>query len=180
MPVLTVILTNLLPLAAIIGIGIFFISMTKKQQARPEDKPPAGVCQVCGTSAPATRKPHDFHEFMWGGWTCETCLTTVDRMGVARPGISGRPVSQPLPPFWKAAAKYLFVWMGGLWGFLMWIIMVLIPGIITGIKTGSFNTEHLLFGFALCAGGGVLFGGAMFLVMWPLRTKKRKDPSDHF
>ena len=177
---LAVVLTNLLPIAVIIGIWIFFISMMRKRQAKPGAKPDAGVCQVCGTAAPATRKPHDFQEYIWGGWTCENCLTTVDRMGVARPGISGRPVSQPLPPFWQAVTKYLFVWAGGLWGFLMWIIMVLIPGIATGIRTGNFDTERLLFGFALCAAGGVLFGGAMFLVLWPFRAKKRKDLSDHF
>jgi hypothetical protein len=178
--VLSVILTNLLPLAVILGIWIFFIGIMRKQQAGPGAKPHAGVCQVCGTAAPAKRRPHDFQEFMWGGWTCETCLTTVDRMGVARPGIGGRPVSQPLPPFWQAATNYLFVWIGGLWGFLMWIIMVLIPGIITGIRTGGFDTGRLLLGFAVCAVGGVLFGGAMYLVMRPLRTKKRKDPSDLF
>lgn len=173
-------LTLLLPVLVIIGVWVFFIWMMKKKQTNQGPSVNPVCCQTCGTKAPATRQAYDFEEYLWGGWTCKTCLTTVDRLGVARPGVNGRPASQPLSPFGQALMKHSFTLGGGIWGLLMWIVMVLIPTVTAGLRTGDFEIGRLVFGFALCATGGAVFGGLMFLVMSPLRAKKHKDPADHF
>lgn len=40
-------------------------------------------CPTCGTKQPARRKPTSFRQLMWGGWTCATCGTEIDRNGKA-------------------------------------------------------------------------------------------------
>jgi hypothetical protein len=40
-------------------------------------------CPTCGTKQPAQRKPTSLRQLMWGGWTCNTCGTEIDRNGDA-------------------------------------------------------------------------------------------------
>ncbi len=36
-------------------------------------------CPNCGTPPPAIRRPKNFRQFMWGGWTCGTCHKEFDK-----------------------------------------------------------------------------------------------------
>ncbi len=38
-------------------------------------------CPRCGTLPPHTREPRTVRQAMWGGWTCTTCGTEVDKWG---------------------------------------------------------------------------------------------------
>ena len=40
-------------------------------------------CPTCGTKQPARRKPTSLRQLIWGGWTCATCGTEIDRNGTA-------------------------------------------------------------------------------------------------
>src|SRR5437867_873440 len=52
-----------------------------------------GECVKCGEPAPLFRKPANFRQAMWGGWTCKYCGFELDKWG--------RPVAeQPLPAKW--------------------------------------------------------------------------------
>ena len=42
---------------------------------------PADVCEVCGTKVPTVRKPANWRQALWGGWSCPTCGTEFDRWG---------------------------------------------------------------------------------------------------
>src|SRR5262249_11161017 len=43
-------------------------------------------CPRCGTTLPAIRVPKNMQQFLWGGVTCETCGTELDRHGRPRNG----------------------------------------------------------------------------------------------
>jgi hypothetical protein len=43
-------------------------------------------CSACGESMPAFRKPANFKQTLWGGWTCPKCGVELDKWG--------RPVEQ--------------------------------------------------------------------------------------
>jgi hypothetical protein len=36
-------------------------------------------CLHCGANLPAVRKPKNFRQMMWGGWTCENCDKECDK-----------------------------------------------------------------------------------------------------
>jgi hypothetical protein len=38
-------------------------------------------CPRCGTHLLEVRKPMSVRQSMWGGWTCQTCGTEVDKWG---------------------------------------------------------------------------------------------------
>jgi len=38
-------------------------------------------CPTCGLAAPATRKPKNTSEALWGGFTCEQCGAEVNKWG---------------------------------------------------------------------------------------------------
>ena len=40
-------------------------------------------CPGCGGRMPALRLPDTLHQLMWGGWTCPTCETRMDKWGNA-------------------------------------------------------------------------------------------------
>lgn len=42
------------------------------------------TCALCGAAQPAWRRPADRQQAMWGGWTCGTCGTHLDREGRPR------------------------------------------------------------------------------------------------
>ena len=35
----------------------------------------------CGTPVPSVRRPTSLRQALWGGWTCQTCSTELDRSG---------------------------------------------------------------------------------------------------
>jgi len=51
----------------------------------------AASCPRCGLPIPRVRTPRSFQQFMWGGSTCGTCGTEVDKWGreVASPASNG-------------------------------------------------------------------------------------------
>lgn len=36
-------------------------------------------CPACGDPFPALRRPKNFRQVMWGGWTCEKCGSEFDK-----------------------------------------------------------------------------------------------------
>ena len=42
-------------------------------------------CPDCGARMPALRVPEDWHQLMWGGWTCPECGCRMDKWGKALP-----------------------------------------------------------------------------------------------
>ena len=40
-----------------------------------------GGCPNCNTPVPSVRTPTSLRQLLWGGWTCETCDTEMDRHG---------------------------------------------------------------------------------------------------
>ena len=38
-------------------------------------------CPTCTAPQPIWRKPTSFRQLMWGGWSCTTCGTEIDRHG---------------------------------------------------------------------------------------------------
>ena len=40
-----------------------------------------GPCRQCGTPMPMIRKPANWRQAMWGGWTCAECGLELDKWG---------------------------------------------------------------------------------------------------
>ncbi|MBD9370825.1 hypothetical protein [Xanthomonas sp. XNM01] len=38
-------------------------------------------CPQCSARMPPLRVPADLHQLMWGGWTCPSCGTRMDKYG---------------------------------------------------------------------------------------------------
>jgi hypothetical protein len=38
-------------------------------------------CPHCSAQLPAVRKPSSLRQMLWGGWTCPSCHSEVDRSG---------------------------------------------------------------------------------------------------
>lgn len=51
-----------------------------------------GPCLQCGTPVPIIRKPANWQQAMWGGWTCPECGLELDKWG--------RPVEGQAPGKW--------------------------------------------------------------------------------
>lgn len=51
-------------------------------------------CRQCGTPAPMIRKPANWRQAMWGGWTCSECGLEVDKWS--------RSVEEQSPGKWAA------------------------------------------------------------------------------
>lgn len=47
-------------------------------------------CDVCGTPMPVVRKPANWRQALWGGWTCPGCHSEFDRWG-RNMGVAGLP-----------------------------------------------------------------------------------------
>ncbi|HEY7310061.1 MAG TPA: hypothetical protein VH643_11935 [Gemmataceae bacterium] len=52
-----------------------------------------GPCTQCGTPMPMIRKPANWRQAMWGGWTCAECGLELDKWG--------RPVEGQAPGKWE-------------------------------------------------------------------------------
>ena len=53
----------------------------------------AARCFHCNAPAPGVRMPKNLREFLWGGWTCSSCGTHVDKWG-RELGSESRPTRQ--------------------------------------------------------------------------------------
>jgi len=40
-----------------------------------------GGCPECRTPVPLYRRPTSLRQAVWGGWTCNTCFSELDRRG---------------------------------------------------------------------------------------------------
>ncbi|HJZ56982.1 MAG TPA: hypothetical protein VKE74_18580 [Gemmataceae bacterium] len=43
-------------------------------------------CPNCDAPLPAVRKPKNFQQVLWGGWTCPECGCQIDKWGREVPG----------------------------------------------------------------------------------------------
>ena len=48
------------------------------------------ACSICGAPVPEIRRPSNWRQALWGGWTCPRCQHEFDRWGRCL-GIAGRP-----------------------------------------------------------------------------------------
>jgi len=61
-----------------VTVAVMLLVWAKKAQ---EDVNAKGGCPECGTPVPKFRRPTSFRQAFWGGWTCESCATEMDRLG---------------------------------------------------------------------------------------------------
>lgn len=68
----------------IAGISIAVaVSLLMVAAARTRDEiNERGGCPACGTAVPKFRRPTSWRQAMWGGWTCNSCGTEMDRKGI--------------------------------------------------------------------------------------------------
>jgi hypothetical protein len=77
----------------LLGIGlVFVIRDTIRQRGNWGINFKPGPCQQCGTPMPMIRKPDNWRQAMWGGWTCPECGLELDKWG--------RPVEGQAPGKW--------------------------------------------------------------------------------
>lgn len=71
--------------SVVLAVFIVLLVYTKR---KTEQINASGGCPVCHGDVPAFRRPTSFRQALWGGWTCETCGTDLDRNGMklAEPG----------------------------------------------------------------------------------------------
>ena len=75
-------------------VGLFFVVRdTIRGRGRWGINLRPAECAKCGEPRPLVRKPANFRQAMWGGWSCRYCGYEVDKWGC--------PVTdQPLPAKW--------------------------------------------------------------------------------
>ena len=62
----------------LVGVmAVFIYAMWKRAQVNGRGGRP-----VCSTEMPMYRHPASVRQALWGGWTCETCGTELDRHGM--------------------------------------------------------------------------------------------------
>ncbi len=72
-------------IAGAIGASLAFYVLKRKKLKIGEGKKMGlnfstdNKCPSCGTDIPTFRRPKNFRQMMWGGWTCEKCGTEVDK-----------------------------------------------------------------------------------------------------
>jgi hypothetical protein len=72
-------------IAAILGVILaFYIGYRKRLRTGKGTKMGLNLsadnkCPSCGTALPAFRRPKNFRQMMWGGWTCEKCGAEFDK-----------------------------------------------------------------------------------------------------
>ena len=70
-----------------LGLTVYQTIQRKGRWGINFDKPD---CPRCGAPTPTFRKPENFRQAMWGGWTCQECGTEIDKWGnvlVEGPGV---------------------------------------------------------------------------------------------
>lgn len=75
----------------VIGV-IFVIRDTIRQRGNWGLNFKPGACRQCGTPMPMVRKPANWRQALWGGWTCAECGLEVDKWG--------KPVEGQAPGKW--------------------------------------------------------------------------------
>lgn len=72
-------------IAAGIGVLVFFY-LGYRRKLRIGEGNPLGLnlssdlkCPSCGEPLPAFRRPKNFRQMLWGGWTCGKCGSEFDK-----------------------------------------------------------------------------------------------------
>lgn len=68
-----------LVLLGLLGAGVLLVVYGTAKKNRWGINRSAVSCPRCGTTAPRIRQPQTLRQAMWGGWTCPTCGTEVDK-----------------------------------------------------------------------------------------------------
>ena len=61
-------------MSVIFAVAAVYVYLVRKNR----EIDPIG-CPVCDAPVPAFRWPSSFRQALWGGWTCDTCSTELDR-----------------------------------------------------------------------------------------------------
>lgn len=61
--------------------AVVAVSMLLWANKAQQDVNAKGGCPECGTPVPRFRRPTSLRQALWGGWTCESCSTEMDRFG---------------------------------------------------------------------------------------------------
>ncbi len=77
-----VVTTAIVLVTAVLGVTVFLLVPTSSRWGI-NSKPPS-ACPTCQSPLPWVRRPADAHEALWGGWTCKTCGSRLDRRGRLR------------------------------------------------------------------------------------------------
>jgi hypothetical protein len=65
----------------LIGLPIFFLVRANKKKTSLGINLQRVDCPECGMALPRVRKPANFRQAMFGGWTCPDCATEIDKWG---------------------------------------------------------------------------------------------------
>jgi len=68
-----------LPFLLLPVVLLFTVIDTVRGKGRWGINPGPAKCPACGTAAPTFRKPKNFRQSMWGGWTCASCGLELDK-----------------------------------------------------------------------------------------------------
>ncbi len=70
-----------LAVAASFGIVVWMLVSSVRRKGKMGINVRREDCPECGEPAPRVRAPANFRQFMWGGWTCSSCGTELDKWG---------------------------------------------------------------------------------------------------
>ena len=78
-----------LPLVVGAGVGAlvaltasyFIIQALSKSQGKMGINLQTTLCPECREPAPRVRRPRNWQQFLWGGWTCAKCGCESDKWG---------------------------------------------------------------------------------------------------
>lgn len=73
-------LTHWLIVAVVLALIVLTLRSNRKKRHMAVNLMPVR-CPTCDTAAPALRKPASLKQLAWGGWTCRSCGTEIDKWG---------------------------------------------------------------------------------------------------
>ena len=77
---MAIIISTVISMSVIVAVAAVYVHIIRKRA----ELNPRG-CPVCDTAVPAFRWPTSFRQALWGGWTCVTCSTEIDRQAMKVP-----------------------------------------------------------------------------------------------
>jgi len=66
---------------ALIVLAVAFVVFASVRRNKLGVNLKAAHCPQCDAAMPAVRKPTSLSQFLWGGWTCPQCGTSMDKWG---------------------------------------------------------------------------------------------------
>jgi ribosomal protein L37E len=79
--VVAIVVFSVLFFGALTVGAVLVIRDTIRQRGKWGINTKPGVCTECGTPAPLVRKPANWNQALWGGWTCSECGFELDKWG---------------------------------------------------------------------------------------------------